>query len=102
MDQTGFLECGRVQNTHGCHGWIKVESYCDSPEVLASLACIYRKIGGVYVPLRVVRTGRKQETVLMQLEGIDDMDGKVAGIFESCAQKYSDAAFIVEKICVFQ
>lgn len=35
------------------------------------------------------------------LEGIDDMNGKVAGIFESCAQKYSDAAFIVEKICVF-
>lgn len=36
------------------------------------------------------------------LEGIDDMRGRVAGIFESCAQKYSDAAFIVDKICVFE
>lgn len=36
------------------------------------------------------------------LEGVDDMRGKVAGIFESCAEKYSDAAFIVEKICVFE
>lgn len=36
------------------------------------------------------------------LEGIDDMNGKTAGIFESCADKYSDAAFIVEKICVFE
>lgn len=36
------------------------------------------------------------------LEGIDDMNGKAAGIFESCADKYSDAAFIVDKICVFE
>lgn len=35
------------------------------------------------------------------LEGIDDMNGKAAGIFESCAQKYSDSAFIVNKICFF-
>ncbi len=36
------------------------------------------------------------------LEGIDDMNGKVSGIFESCADKYSDAAVIIEKICVFE
>ncbi len=41
------------------------------------------------------------QTLPPLLEGIDDMSGKTAGIFESCAQKYSDAAFIVEKICVF-
>lgn len=35
------------------------------------------------------------------LEGIDDMNGKIAGIFESGAQKYSDSAFIVNSICVF-
>lgn len=35
------------------------------------------------------------------LEGIDDMNGSVAGIFESCAEKYSDSAFITESICVF-
>ncbi|MBQ2847462.1 MAG: hypothetical protein IJE74_04325 [Clostridia bacterium] len=35
------------------------------------------------------------------LEGIDDADGKVAGIFESGAKKYSDSAFIVNSICVF-
>lgn len=36
------------------------------------------------------------------LEGIDDASGKVYGIFESCADKYSDAAFIVESICIFE
>lgn len=36
------------------------------------------------------------------LEGVDDMNGKVAGVFESCADKYSDSAFIVKKICIFE
>ena len=70
-----FLECGRVQNTHGCHGWVRVESYCDTPEVLATLPCVYRRMGeNRYEPLRILETGRKQETVLMHLEGIEDMD----------------------------
>lgn len=73
-----YLECGRVQNTHGCHGWIKVESYCDTPEVLASLPCVYRRVGGAYLPLRVLQTGRKQQAVLMQLEDVDDMDAAEA------------------------
>ncbi len=49
--------------------------------------------------------GNKAETRSLRmpplLEGIDDMNGEVSGIFESCAQKYSDAAVIVEKICIF-
>ncbi len=74
MDKGKYLECGRVQNTHGCRGYIKVESYCDSPEVLASLPFVYRKCNDTYVPLRILQTGRKQEAVLLLLEGIDDMD----------------------------
>lgn len=35
------------------------------------------------------------------LEGIDTKDGKLIGIFESGAQKYSDSAFIVNSICEF-
>lgn len=78
MQRSEYLECGRVQNTHGCRGHIKVESYCDSPEVLASLPCVYRRVGESYLPLRILQTGRKQEAVLMQLEGIDDMDAAEA------------------------
>jgi 16S rRNA processing protein RimM len=74
MAKCEYLECGRVQNTHGCHGWIKVESFCDSPKILASLGQVYRRVSGQYVPVKVLETGRKQDTVLMHLEGIDDMD----------------------------
>jgi 16S rRNA processing protein RimM len=74
MAKSEYLECGKVHNTHGCHGWVKVESYCDSPAALARLPQVYRRVAGEYVALHVLDTGRKQETVLMQLEGIDDMD----------------------------
>ena len=62
------------------------------------------KYGEVSVP--VYNLCNKTEISEVRLpplfEGIDDFCGKVAGIFESCAEKYSDAAFIVEKICVFE
>lgn len=35
------------------------------------------------------------------LEGIDDRNGKVLGIFESGAKTYSDSKFIVNKVCEF-
>ena len=78
MKTCEYLECGLVQNTHGCRGHIKVESYCDSPEVLRLLPCVYRLVDGRYVAYRILETGRKQESVLMQLEGIDDMDAAEA------------------------
>ena len=74
MTKCEYLECGRIHNTHGCHGWVKAESYCDTPEVLADLPCVYRRVAGAYVPLRILETARKQQTVLMRLEGVDDMN----------------------------
>ena len=74
MNDKNYLECGKIQNTHGCHGWVRAESYCDDPEVLASLPCVYFLENGTYVSRRILDTGRKKDTVLMQLEGVDDMD----------------------------
>ncbi len=60
--------------------------------------------GDVAVPVYHLRNSKKTESLRQPplLEGIDDINGRAAGIFESCADKYSDAAFIVEKICVFK
>ncbi|MBR4858619.1 MAG: hypothetical protein IKU08_05470 [Clostridia bacterium] len=57
----------------------------------------------VSVPAYHLRNSTKTESLRQPplLEGIDDMKGKASGIFESCAQKYGDAAFIVDKICIF-
>ena len=28
-----YPECGRIVNTHGCHGGVKIESWCDTTKV---------------------------------------------------------------------
>ena len=40
-----YLECGKIINTHGIDGTLKLESWCDSPAVLASLDRIYFRSG---------------------------------------------------------
>lgn len=67
------LECGKIINTHGLDGTLKLESFCDSPDVLAQLECIYFKgdKSGEMVPRRVIRSGVHKRFVLMRLEGVD-------------------------------
>ena len=44
-----YLECGKIINTHGVRGEVKIESYCDSPEVLRDLSRVYLKENGGYI-----------------------------------------------------
>ena len=46
-----YLECGRITTTHGVKGAVKIEPWCDSPRVLASLSCVYLRLAdGTFSP----------------------------------------------------
>ena len=66
-----YLECGKIINTHGFRGTVKLESWCDSPDVLADLEQIWFLKDGVYSAKRVLRASIFRQFVLMDLEGID-------------------------------
>jgi len=36
-----YLEAGKIINTHGIRGEVKVDSWCDSPEALAEFETVY-------------------------------------------------------------
>ena len=36
-----FLEAGKIVGTHGVRGDLKVQSWCDSPEVLCDFDTLY-------------------------------------------------------------
>lgn len=74
MARAQFLECGKIQNTHGVRGLVRAESYCDSPAILAGLPVIYFRTGDTYLPRKVLHATRMGELVLLQLEGVEDMD----------------------------
>ncbi len=66
-----YLECGRIINTHGFRGTVKLESWCDSPQVLAELEQLWFLEGGVYHARRVLRASIFRQFVLMDLEGVE-------------------------------
>ena len=66
-----YLECGKIINTHGFRGTVKLESWCDSPTVLADLSRLFLEKGGEYTPLRVRKASVFRQFVLMDLEGVE-------------------------------
>ena len=70
-----YPECGRIINTHGCRGGIKVEPWCDTPAVFAALKTVYLKKGEAFTPVRVNRAAvLSGRFVSAELEGVTTME----------------------------
>ena len=78
MDKKNYLECAIIINTHGVMGAVKLESLCDSPEVLASLERVFVLEGGRYREIKVLHASVFKQFVLATLEGVSDMDSAAA------------------------
>ena len=74
MARIEYPECGQIINTHGCRGAVKIEPWCDSPEVLAALPAVYLPENGGYRRLRVRKSSIFRRFVLAELEGIERME----------------------------
>ena len=55
-----FLECGLIRAPHGVRGILSVESWCDTPRVLAKQTRVYI-LGrdGVYVERKIISASAK-------------------------------------------
>ena len=69
-----YLECGKIVNTHGVKGAVKIESWCDSPEILADLPCLYFKKNDGYEKREVLSASVMKRHVIATLEGVSDVD----------------------------
>lgn len=65
-----LLECGKIVNTHGIRGEVKIQPWADSPEALCALPALY--IDGAPVALRSARVHKGN--VIALLEGVSDVD----------------------------
>ena len=70
-----FLECGKIINTHGVKGAVKIESWCDSPEVLCGLSKMYYRKKEEYLPLEGVKASEHKGYALVYFDGVDTMEG---------------------------
>jgi 16S rRNA processing protein RimM len=78
MEKKNYLECAIVINTHGVKGAVKLESLCDSPEILAAMERIFVLESGKYREIEVKHASVFKSFVLAELEGVNDMDAAAA------------------------
>ena len=71
MAKLAYLPAGRIINTHGFRGTVKLESWCDAPEILADLDRIFFLKNGAYTAVNVRHASVFKQFVLMDLEGVD-------------------------------
>ena len=74
---TPYLECGKIINTHGCHGDLKVDPWMDSPQAFCDLKRVF--VGDQKAERRVIRTSVMQgRFILLVLEGVESMEAAEA------------------------
>ncbi len=69
-----YLECGKIVGTHGVRGACKIESWCDSPEVLCELKTIYYKKNNDFIALEVTKASIHKKHALVYFWGIDSIE----------------------------
>jgi 16S rRNA processing protein RimM len=65
-----FLEAGKIVNTHGVHGEVKLVPWCDSPEFMLDFSKLYLN----EAPLHVLSSKVHKGNLILHLEGIDDVE----------------------------
>ena len=70
-----YLECGKIINTHGCRGELKVDPWTDSPEAFTDLPRVFLDQNGSMREMSVTRASVLQgRFILLGLDGVKDMD----------------------------
>ena len=70
MEKQQYIEAGRITNTHGVAGEVKIEVWLDSPSFL-------KKCGRVFVdgmPIRLLSAREHKGFLLAKLDGVDDVN----------------------------
>lgn len=78
MAKQKYLECGKAVSTHGVRGTLRLESYCDEPEVLAKLRRLYIKTpSGEFECMKVRAASVQKSMVLCTFEEIATLEDAI-------------------------
>ena len=75
MEPSRFLEIGKIINTHGVRGEVKLEPWADSLQQLKTLKALWLESGAAF-PVRECRVHGR--FVIMKLEGVDSVEAAMA------------------------
>ena len=69
-----YLEAGKIINTHGIRGEVKIEPWADSPEFLKGFKALYIDSR----PVKLLSARAHGRFLIAKLEGVDDMNAAEA------------------------
>lgn len=69
-----FLEVGKIVNTHGVRGEVKLQPWADSPDFLLKFKTLY--LDGKPVKVRAARVHKTM--VILSLDGVEDVNAAMA------------------------
>ena len=88
MEKREFIDAGRIVNTHGVAGEVKIEVWLDSPKFFRSFKRIYHGER----EMKVVSARTHKDFVIAKLEGIDDINAAMALKGREVTVRREDAA----------
>ena len=89
MEKKAMIEAGRIVNTHGVQGEVKIEVWLDSPRFFRSFKHLYTD-GQTELTVTLSRTHKG--FVIAKLEGVDDVNAAMALKGQRVWVRRSDAA----------
>ena len=69
-----YIECGKIINTHGCKGGLKVEPWCNSSKDFSALKKLFIQTKDGFVEYNVVRSSVFKQFIVLDLKEITDVD----------------------------
>lgn len=70
MEKKQYIEAGKIVNTHGVRGEVKIQVWLDSPEFLRRFKTVY--IDGK--PVKMLSSRTHKNFVIALLEGVEDVN----------------------------
>ena len=64
-----YLEAGKIVNTHGIRGEVKIMPYCDSPELLCDFDRLF--MGKSLKEIYIERSRVQKNMIICKIEGVD-------------------------------
>lgn len=71
-----YLEVGKVTNTHGVMGEVRVQPWADSPEFLCQFKTLY--VDEAHWPIQVERARVHKNMAILKFQGVTDVPGALA------------------------
>jgi len=68
-----FIEAGKIVNTHGIRGEVRIQPWADSPDFLAGFEELYISDK----PVKIISAKVHKGCVIATLEGVDDIDAAI-------------------------